>query len=135
MIFLDTTVVSAVLRRRRRGESERRLAGRVENLLATDVPVVLPGIVLQEVLSGIAAPEQFRRVRDAIHASFPVVVATEGDHVAAAELVNASAARGVACSTPDALIAAQVMRARGALFTTDGDFGHISKVAPLKLFA
>ena len=57
MIFLDTTIVSAVLRRRRRGEREQHLAERVESLLSTDVLVVLPGIVLQEVLSGIAAPE------------------------------------------------------------------------------
>ena len=135
MIFLDTTVVSAVLRRRRRGDSEQRLAERVESLLVTDVPVVLPGIVLQEVLSGIAAPEQFRRVHDAVHASFPVVLASERDHVAAAELVNAAARRGVSCSTPDALIAAQVMRAGGSLFTTDGDFARLAEVVRLELFS
>jgi hypothetical protein len=135
VIFLDTTVVSAVLRRRRRGASEQRLAERVESLLLTDAPVVLPGIVLQEVLSGISAPEQFRRVRDAIHTSFPVVVASEADHVAAAELVNAAARRGVSCSTPDALIAAQVVRARGSLFTTDGDFARLAGVARLEIFS
>ena len=38
---------------------------------------------------------------------FPIVLATEADHVSAASLMNEAADRGIALSTPDALVAAQ----------------------------
>ena len=133
MIVLDTSVVSAILRRRRRGEAEKKLAEVVTRLLDTDVPIVLPGIVFQEVLSGIAQPEQVRRVRRSIQDGFPLVLATEGDHIAAAELVNAAAGRGVAVSTPDALIAAQTIARGATLLTTDSDFTRLTEFSQLKL--
>lgn len=134
MILLDTGVVSAVLRRRRRGEREAALAGRVSALLDSDTPVALPGIVLQEVLSGIAERAQHDRVLAAVRESFPVVLATEGDHLLAANLVNAGARKGVALHTPDALIAAQALNRRARLFTTDGDFERLAGWAGLRLF-
>lgn len=133
MIVLDTSALSALLRRRRRGAAEERLAKRVAMLLESDVPVVLPGIVYQEVLSGIAEPEQARRVRRAIQEGFPVVLATERDHVAAAELTNAAARRGVAVSTPDALIAAQAIARDAWLLTTDAGFARLAESSRLKL--
>ncbi len=133
MIVLDTSVLSAVLRRRRRGVAEERLAENVKLLLDSEVAVVLPGIVLQEILSGIAEPEQAVRVRRAIQEGFPVVLATEGDHIAAAEMASAAARRGWAVSAPDALIAAQTI-ARGAqLMTIDADFARLAQVSRLKL--
>jgi len=133
VIFLDTVVVSAVLRRRRRGEREEGLATQVAALLDSDTPVALPGIVLQELLSGIAERAQHERVLAAVRESFPVVLATEGDHLLAADLVNAAARKGLALSTPDALIAAQALNRRARLFTTDGDFEKVAGLAGLKL--
>ena len=49
-------------------------------------------------------------------------VATEGDHLKAADLSNLAARKGVALSTPDALIAAQAFNRRASLFTADADF-------------
>jgi predicted nucleic acid-binding protein len=126
-------VLSALLRRRRRGEAEERLAEGVTMLLESDVPVVLPGIVFQEILSGIAEPEQARRVRRAIQEGFPVLLATERDHIAAAELVNAAARRGLAVSTPDALIAAQTIARDALLLTTDTDFARLAELSKLRL--
>ena len=58
----------------------------------------------------------------------------EDDHLKAADLANRAARRGVALSTPDALIAAQALNRRARLFTTDGDFPKVAAFAGLKLF-
>jgi predicted nucleic acid-binding protein len=133
VIVLDTSVISALLRRRRRGVVEQKLAELVTMLLDSDVPVVLPGIVFQEVLSGIADQAQVRRVRLAIREGFPVLLATERDHVAAAELVSAAASRGLSLSIPDALIAAQAIGRGAMLLSTDADFARLSGFSRLKL--
>lgn len=49
----------------------------------------------------------------AVRESFPVVLVTEADHIAAARLVNGAVERGVALSTPDALIVVFTTRTRG----------------------
>lgn len=134
MILLDTSVLSAVLRRKRRSGQEEETARRVAALLEGDEQVVLPGIVLQEVLSGVADRAQQQKVLDGVRDSFPVALATEGDHLKAADLSNAAAREGIALSTPDALIAAQAVNRRARLFTTDGDFLRLAAVAPVRLF-
>ena len=133
MILLDTSAISAVLRRRRKGEAEEVLARKVDALLRSDEQVALPGIVLQELLSGISERSQYEKVFGAARESFSVVLATEGDHLKAADIVNAASAKGVAVSTPDALIAAQALNRRATLLTTDADFGKLAKLAGLRL--
>ena len=134
MIVLDTSVLSAVLRRSRRGQVEDALAARVAALLNSEEQVSVPGIVLQELLSGMAEQKQGERVLAAIRQSFPVVLATEGDHFKAADMANLAAGKGLALSTPDALIAAQAFNRRASLFTTDGDFTRLAAIAGLKLY-
>jgi predicted nucleic acid-binding protein len=134
VILLDTSVLSIVLRRRKRGEAEETVAARLASLLKSEEQVAVPGIVLQELLSGIAERKQGERVLDAVRESFPVMRATEGDHLKAADLSNLAARRGVAVSTPDALIAAQAFNRRASLFTTDGDFPPLAALAGLKLY-
>jgi predicted nucleic acid-binding protein len=90
MILLDTGVISAALRRRRRGPLEERLTARVRALLESDFAVALPGIVFQEVLSGIGEEAQHRRLLAAIRDSFPIFLATEGDHLRAASRPTAT---------------------------------------------
>jgi predicted nucleic acid-binding protein len=133
LVLLDTSVVSAVLRRRRRGEREAELTDQVAALLEGDDAVALPGIVLQEVLSGIADRTQHGKVLAAVRDGFPVLLATEGDHLKAADLVSAAARRGIAVSTPDALIAAQALNRRARLFTRDADFQQLAAIGGLKL--
>jgi predicted nucleic acid-binding protein len=133
VILLDTSVVSAVLRRRRKGDTEDALARKVDALLRSDEQVALPGIVLQELLSGIAERSQYEKVFAGARESFSVVLATEGDHLKAADIVNSASAKGVAVSTPDALIAAQAVNRRATLLTTDADFGKLAKIAGLRL--
>ncbi len=133
MILLDTSVVSAILRRRRKGEGEQVLARKVDELLRSDEQVALPGIVLQELLSGIAERSQYEKVLTGVRESFSVVLATEGDHLKAADIVNTASAKGIEFSTPDALIAAQALNRRAALLTTDADFAKLAKLAGLRL--
>ncbi len=133
MILLDTSVVSAALRRRKRGGREESVATRLGELLGGDDAVALPGIVFQELLSGVAESTQRQRLLKAVRESFPVVLATEGDHLQAADLVSLAARQGRALSTPDALIAAQAINRRAALFTTDSDFEALAGWSSLRL--
>ena len=133
MILLDTSVMSAVLRRRRTGAAEEDLPQRVAALLQADEQLGLPGIVLQELLSGIAERAQREKLLKAVHDSFPVLLATEGDHLKAADVASACAAHGLALSTPDALIAAQALNRRARLFTTDADFRRLPPTIGLQL--
>lgn len=135
MILLDTSVVSAVLRRRRRGPGEDAIAKKVAALLTSDEEVVLPGIVFQEVLSGVAERLQQEQLLASVRESFPIALATEGDHLMAADLTTQAARRGVALSIPDALIAAQAVNRRAVLFTLDTDFESLVPLATLKLLA
>jgi predicted nucleic acid-binding protein len=133
VILIDTSVLSAILRRRRRGAAEDRLAERVNLLLASEEPVAIPGIVLQELMSGVAEPKQAVQLLAAVRASFPVVLATEGDHLKAADLASLGARKGIALSTPDALIAAQALNRRAQLFSTAGDFARLAALAGVRL--
>jgi len=133
VIVLDTSVLSAALRRRKRGDVEEAVAARLGSLLRSEEQVSVPGIVLQELLSGTAEQKQGERVLAAIRESFPVMLATEGDHLKAADLSNLAARKGVTISTPDALMAAQAFNRRASLFTTDGDFPKLAALAGLKL--
>jgi predicted nucleic acid-binding protein len=133
VILLDTSVVSAVLRRKRKGPAEEQTATQLAALLQTDEPIALPGIVLQELLSGLADRKQHERVLRAIQDSFPVLLATEGDHLKAADVFSACVAAGVSISTPDALIAAQTLNRRARLFTTDADFRRLPAAIGLRL--
>jgi predicted nucleic acid-binding protein len=133
VILLDTSVVSAALRRRKRGHREEAVAVRLGELLRGDDAVALPGIVFQELLSGVAQPGQRERLLKAVRESFPLVLATEGDHLKAADLVSEAARQGRALATPDALIAAQAINRRAALFTTDVDFETLAGLSSLRL--
>ena len=133
MILLDTSVVSAALRRRKRGDREDSVATRLGELLRGDDSVALPGIVFQELLSGVAESPQRERLLKAVRESFPVVLATMGDHLKAADLVSLAARQGRALSTPDALIAAQAINRKAALYTTDEDFGPVAGFSSLRL--
>jgi predicted nucleic acid-binding protein len=133
VILLDTSILSAILRRRKRGEAEEALATRVAGLLNSETSMAIPGIVLQELLSGIADRKQAERVLTAVRESFPILLATEGDHLKAADLATLAARKGVTLSTPDALIAAQAFNRRARLFTADDDFRRLSAIEDLKL--
>ena len=132
VIVLDTSVLSLAFRRLRQDDDVPEPVLSLRKWIIDDVPLAVPGIVLQELLSGVRRPEQFRKLQEAM-AGFPVLLASETDHVRAAQIGNACRRHGVACSTIDALIAAQTVESAGRLFTTDADFQRIAIHSPLEL--
>jgi predicted nucleic acid-binding protein len=131
MILLDTSVLSRALRRKRASHADP-IAAQLERLLEENIPVGIPGIVMQEILSGIRSSEQFSSLYKRLE-PFPIVLATTADHVQAAQIVNRCRSRGLATTSIDALIAALTIQRDANLFTTDHDFFRIAGIEPLKL--
>lgn len=132
MILLDTSVLSRIFRRQRSGPAERELQAAFESLLSSDQPVGLPGIVLQEILSGLKSEKQLLELRGKLLAAFAIVPATADDHVQAARLKNGCMARGRNVSSIDCLIAASAIAGGHALFSVDEDFEALRRHSALE---
>ena len=134
MIVVDTPVWSLAFRRRSRPAGVIpgvvKLLGR---LAQDDEPLVVPGIVLQELLSGIKDPSHAERIGGLME-GYPVLLATREHHMEAANISNSCRKAGIAAATIDCLIAAQCVMVGGALLTTDDDFKRISKHCALRLY-
>ena len=133
MIVLDTSILSLAFRRRRTSDDDPALVVELRKIIADDQPLAVPGIVLQELLSGVRTREQFRKLQLSM-AGFPILLAGETHHVRAAQMSNACRRAGVSCSTVDALIAALTVEVDGLLFTTDADSQRIALHCGLRLF-
>lgn len=130
MIVLDTTVLSLAFRR---STASSPVADRLRQLIEHDELLTVPGIVLQEVLSGIREPARFAKMHE-IMGGFPLLLARKEDHVAAARIANECRRAGISTTTPDCLIAALSVRNNAQLFTTDEDFTHMAEHSELRLF-
>jgi predicted nucleic acid-binding protein len=134
VILLDTSVLSRVFRRRRPGPEERRLQLVFEEMMASDVPLGLPGIVLQEVLSGIRSHRQFSELTAKLLAAFTVVPEGIPEHIEAARVKNVCLGKGLNVSGGDCRIAACTITGNHELFSVDEDFEAIARHTPLRLF-
>lgn len=94
----------------------------------------MPGIVLQETLSGIRSPRQFSDLSAKLLAAFTVLPEGVAEHVEAARLKNTCLSKGLNVSGIDCLIAACAIIGSHELFAADEDFKAIARHAPLKLF-
>lgn len=133
MIVLDTSVLSLAFRRRRQVGHEPAPAIVLRQMIVDDWPLAVPGIVLQELLSGVRTSRQFHTLREQLQ-GLPVLLPDENQHLRAARITNACRGAGVSCSTVDALIAAQTIAAGGQLFTTDRGFEAVAPHCGLQLF-
>lgn len=131
MILLDTSILSRALRRR--GSRDDVHARSLRTLVESDRPVAIPGIVAQEILSGIRSTTVAQAVSSAID-GFPILLATMRAHREAARIYSACRAEGIAASHIDCLIAAQAMLANAALFTSDTDFERIAEITGLRRY-
>ena len=131
-MFVDTSVWSLALRRSKTDTSPHPAVVLLRQLIEEEADVRIPGIVLQEVLSGVRHQEQFDRLRTTLHA-FRLEPATEDIHVRAAEVFNACQRGGVMATAIDCLIAATTQCSQARLLATDGDYQHIASVVPLEL--
>lgn len=105
----------------------------LERLIAEDQPMVVAGVVLQEVLSGVRTPQEFDRLLEKMD-GFQVVTAGVEDHLKAAQVANSCRRSGIASSAVDCLIAAQAINLGASLFTLDRDFDRIASCCELNLF-
>ena len=131
MIVVDTSVLSLAFRRPKE-RAPHPAATELRRLVEADEEIALPGLVVQEILSGVRDAGRFAALLANLE-GFPVLLATRDDHVLAARIRNRAAAAGAATSTVDALIAAQTISSRGRLFTTDEDFGRLAPLCGLGL--
>ena len=106
----------------------------LRRLIVENLPVVLPGIALQEVLSGIHRQEQFDKVLS-LMSGFPVLLAEGEDHVEAARVSNLCRRGGVATTSGDNLIAAQAIRHGASVWSLDGDFVHMAEHCDVELYS
>ncbi|HUO83744.1 MAG TPA: PIN domain-containing protein [Thermoanaerobaculia bacterium] len=134
MIVLDTSVLSRALRRKRSLRPADAAEDRLRTLIRENVPICIPGVVYQEILSGIRTTEQFAELRSRLE-PFSLVPASIADHVEAAQLINSCRAVGVRVSAIDALIAGMTIRMDGDLFTFDADFTRIAQVVPFRVLS
>lgn len=132
MILLDTSILSLAYRRRR-VEAEPHVVAVLRAMIREDAPLAIPGIVLQEVLTGVRSEAQFGRLERALK-SFPIVSAEPQHHILAARIANFCRRRGVATSAVDCLIAALVTSNDALLFTLDEDFSRMAPVCGMRLF-
>lgn len=102
--------------------------------MSSDRPIGVPGIVLQEILSGLHSEKQFRELRAKLLGAFTILPASVDDHLEAARLKNVCVSKGTNVSGIDCLIAATAIAGGHELFAVDADFEAICRYSPLKLF-
>ena len=95
--------------------------------------VITTGLVLQELLQGFQGPRSRSAILEGFRA-LPWLTPRRTDYIAAADLRNACRRRGVQIETVDALIAQLCIANDLTLLTTDQDFTHLARHAPLKLW-
>ena len=133
MILVDTSVLSLAFRRRTKPGPELPVVRVFRRLVEDDQPVVIPGIVLQEVLSGVRAQDDFARLLDILD-GFPIAAASKAHHVTAAMISNACRQSGISASAVDCLIAEMAIESKAKLLTADEDFSHMARHCDLQLF-
>ena len=128
--IVDTSVWSHFLRRDLPSQDPQRQ--KLESLIKQEQPLVLLGIILQEVLHGTRDPAQFARIKGYLEA-VPMLELCREDYISAARLANQCRSGGIQVSAVDAQIAAACIEYDCVLLTCDNDFAHIAKFCPLQL--
>ena len=128
-VLVDTSVWSLALRREspRGSSAENELAE-----LIREGRVFMVRAIRQELLSGIRAAEQFKKLRDSLRA-FPDEPLQQEDYEEAAGCFNRCRAKGVQGSNTDFLLCAVALRRNVAILTTDADFEGFAKHLRIKL--
>jgi predicted nucleic acid-binding protein len=133
VILVDTSILSLAFRRRTKTNPEPALVQILRRLIEQDQSMVIPGIVLQELLSGVRTEAEFERLQDLMD-GFPLMLDTREHHMDAARIANRCRDAGIAVSTVDCLIAAMAIRSKSQLLTADQDFERMASCCPLQLF-
>jgi predicted nucleic acid-binding protein len=121
-VIPDTPIWSLVLRRDKPSREAQNLFSRIID----EGRIVLPGIIKQELLSGIRTEAQFDALSDQLK-HFPELLATDADHILAAKYFNKCQRSGIQGSHIDFLILAVAVNYSASVLTTDKDFQHYRK--------
>lgn len=103
------------------------------NALGRGQPVYTAGLILQELLQGVAGPKARAEIIAKLSA-LPLLIPALHDHIEAAELRNHCRRSGIQVETNDVLLAQLCIRHDLVLLSTDRDFVHIARHSPLKLW-
>jgi predicted nucleic acid-binding protein len=121
-VLVDTSIWSLALRRKggpaKLNDQEKRLVALLVEAIR-DGRVLVAGPVRQEVLSGIATPEQFAEVKTRLD-PFPDQPIASEDYIEAARLYNLCRRRGVQCGAVDMLLCALAYRNQWTILARDG---------------
>lgn len=129
---MDTSVWSLALRRDMpAGRPEVQALSRA---LGQGQPVLITGLILQELLQGFAGPKARDRIIEHLGA-LALVVPDRRDHIEAADLRNRCRRAGLQVGTIDALLAQLCIRHGLTLLTTDEDFVQIARRERLRLWS
>jgi predicted nucleic acid-binding protein len=128
-VLVDTSVWSLALRRPTAAGSAE--TGELIELIR-EGRVTMIGAIRQEILSGIRAAEQYRKLRDRLRA-FSDVHVDESDHEEAATCFNRCRAKGLQGSNTDFLMCAVSLKRDLAILTTDKDFTGFARVLGFEL--
>ena len=131
-ILVDTSVWSLALRRD--STPDCQAVSRLKAALNDGENVFTTGLILQELLQGFKGPKARRRIIEDF-SSLPLIIPEKRDHIDAADLKVKLRQKGLQVGTIDALLAQLCLRYRLSLLSTDKDFLHIAKHAPLVLMA
>lgn len=133
MVLVDTSVWSLALRRDETNLNSSEIAIRSElSQLIREGRAKIIGPIRQELLSGIRDEAKFNHVQNRMRALEDEQTFTL-DYENAARFNNLLRSKGISGTPVDCLICAVSLRLKLAVFTTDQDFQHFSKVTPLIL--
>jgi predicted nucleic acid-binding protein len=132
MIFVDTSVWSLAFRRKHE-QADIPVINQLKALIEKDELLAVPGIVLQELLTGLKEESQFNRMYKLI-TGFTIVMANEAHHKLAAQTANKCRKNGVATTATDCLIAAMAISYNAQLLTADNDFTYMANHCDLKIY-
>lgn len=129
-LLIDTSVWSEALRRKEKSLdlSETLVRAIIEN----NDEIVIIGIILQEILSGITDDKLFAEIKAVLN-DLSYIDITKEDYIYAAELRNRCKKKGIVAGSFDFLIASVSIRNKLTLVTYDKDFINISKYTELRI--
>lgn len=129
-LLIDTSVWSEALRRKEKSLNSSETL--VRRIIENNDEIIIIGIILQEILSGITNEKLFSEIQNILN-DFSYVEITKMDYIYAAELRNKCKKKGITACSFDFLIASMAISNKLTLVTYDNDFKNISKYTELKI--
>lgn len=131
-VIIDTSIWSMALRVQKDTEETRRMRHELSELI-NEGRVVLLGVILQEILSGVKTVEDYNTLVEIFNA-FDIELSNRKYYEKAAEFFNKCRRKGIQGSHIDFYICAYASVNNCQIFTKDNDFVNYSKIIDLNLY-